>query len=194
MVRSCSVLGCPSMANSPSHKFPKNPDQFKIWKEVIWSPKISDLSDSALHKSAVCYRHFKDSDYLVGYSSRKLKKNVVPSLNLPDVYLVYEEGDKFVKKKVMSLNSVDAIETVCNMQDNVVSVNSVDPNETDCNTQMSVNESNANEELLKPTMPKQQQLESLEKNSKKADLKPKAKSSMAKSLRRRQISTMKYSK
>lgn len=84
MGRACCVLGCPSGGDAPSHQIPKNPDLFQKWKNMIYSEKIQHLTDEQISKCAVCYRHFADDDYLVTFRVRKLKRGIVPSLNLPN--------------------------------------------------------------------------------------------------------------
>lgn len=84
MGRACCVLGCPSGGDAPSHQIPKNPALFQKWKSIIYSEKIQHLSDEQISKCAVCYRHFADDDYLVTFRVRKLKRGIVPSLNLPN--------------------------------------------------------------------------------------------------------------
>lgn len=84
MGRACCVLGCPSGGDAPSHQIPKNPDLFQKWKSMIYSEKIQHLTDEQISKCAVCYRHFADDDYLVTFRVRKLKRGIVPSLNLPN--------------------------------------------------------------------------------------------------------------
>lgn len=51
---------------------------------MIYSEKIQHLTDEQISKCAVCYRHFADDDYLVTFRVRKLKRGIVPSLNLPN--------------------------------------------------------------------------------------------------------------
>ncbi|XP_011874673.1 PREDICTED: uncharacterized protein LOC105565795 [Vollenhovia emeryi] len=84
MGRACCVLGCPSGGDAPSHQIPKNPVLFQKWKNMIYSEKIQHLTDEQISKCAVCYRHFADNDYLVTFRVRKLKRGIIPSLNLPN--------------------------------------------------------------------------------------------------------------
>ncbi|KAL6256333.1 hypothetical protein P5V15_012450 [Pogonomyrmex californicus] len=84
MGRACCVLGCPSGGDAPSHQIPKNPILFQKWKTMIYSEKIQHLTDEQISKCTVCYRHFADDDYLVTFRIRKLKRGVMPSLNLPN--------------------------------------------------------------------------------------------------------------
>ncbi|XP_032668199.1 uncharacterized protein LOC116842713 [Odontomachus brunneus] len=91
MGRACCVLGCVSGGDVPSHQIPKNPDLFRKWKNAIYSTKIEQLTDEQLSKCTVCHHHFISEDYLVTYRVRKLKRGVVPSVNLP--YRPVKEGN-----------------------------------------------------------------------------------------------------
>ncbi|XP_011152604.1 uncharacterized protein LOC105191123 isoform X1 [Harpegnathos saltator] len=93
MGRVCCVSGCPSGGDVPAHQIPKNPDLFKKWKNMIYSEKIEHLTDEQISKCTVCYRHFANDDYLVTYKVRKLKRGIVPSLNLPN---------KSIKKEIFT--------------------------------------------------------------------------------------------
>lgn len=83
MGRACCVLGCVSGGDVPSHQIPKNPDLFKKWKNAIYSTRVQQLTDEQLSKCTVCHHHFTNKDYLITYRVRKLKRGVVPSVNLP---------------------------------------------------------------------------------------------------------------
>ncbi|XP_046142555.1 uncharacterized protein LOC123988121 [Osmia bicornis bicornis] len=81
MVQACCVLGCPSRHDVPSHCFPSNSEQLEKWKNIIpFRMDVSSLKD--FKKLRICYLHFAEDDYKLGYAQRKLKDNVVPSLNL----------------------------------------------------------------------------------------------------------------
>lgn len=84
MGRACCILGCTSGGDVPSHHIPKNPALFLKWKSAIYSEKIEKMTDEQISKCAVCYRHFSADDYLVTFRVRKLKRDVAPSLNLPN--------------------------------------------------------------------------------------------------------------
>lgn len=89
MGRACCILGCPSGGDAPSHHIPKNPALFQKWKSVIYSEKMKNMTDQQISKCAVCYRHFADDDYLLTFRVRKLKRGVIPSLNLPNIPATY---------------------------------------------------------------------------------------------------------
>ncbi|BFF95908.1 uncharacterized protein DMAD_13213 [Drosophila madeirensis] len=81
----CAVVNCNDKyahASSISfHKFPfKRKDLFQKWKEFTlrsaqWMPS---------RWSAVCSRHFVDTDFSCSHNRKTLKKNAVPSVRLPD--------------------------------------------------------------------------------------------------------------
>ncbi|XP_015432792.1 PREDICTED: uncharacterized protein LOC107188910 [Dufourea novaeangliae] len=86
MVQKCCVLGCPSSSDVPSQKFPSNVELLDRWWNNIKVFRKNPSSMEDLKKFQVCHLHFADNDYKIGgYKQRKLKDNVVPSLNLPVV-------------------------------------------------------------------------------------------------------------
>lgn len=100
MGRACCVLGCSSGGDAPSHLIPKNPVLFQKWKNQIYSSKLQHLTDEQISKRAVCYRHFAHDDYLVTFRARKLKRGIVPSLNLPNKSVTDEPDIKVMKRGI----------------------------------------------------------------------------------------------
>ncbi|XP_026668212.1 uncharacterized protein LOC108623597 [Ceratina calcarata] len=130
---SCAVEHCGSRANKNSnlsyHRFPRanerfvnkqnlfgnseKIDLFNAWKNAL---KISNITK----RTRVCSLHFKKSDYLfadVQASRRYLKKNAVPSCNLPgdEIKKIKEEKDKARlerrEKRSDASNSISSIRT-----------------------------------------------------------------------------------
>ncbi|XP_066586922.1 uncharacterized protein [Prorops nasuta] len=86
MVQACCVLGCNSTAGVPSHKFPVKEERAEKWVKAIKLFKRPVVNNMNLKNMRICYEHFEEADYRVGgYKTRKLKENVIPSVNLPNI-------------------------------------------------------------------------------------------------------------
>lgn len=82
MGKACCVWACSSGVNVPSHKFPRDKAKFERWKTAVASPNTGNFTNDQFKRAAVCYKHFKENDYFETYAQRRLKPDVVPSLNL----------------------------------------------------------------------------------------------------------------
>lgn len=82
--RSCSIRGCEDKRSS-RHSFPnpkKFPQLFEQWLLACDNHNLNDLSPQAIYLTKkICHLHFNKSDILS--SDMLLKKNAVPTLNLP---------------------------------------------------------------------------------------------------------------
>lgn len=78
----CSVPGCSAKGTKMFHSFPKNPAVRAIW---IKNTNTSHLTEKQLNSyGKVCKYHFRESDFeLNARGQQGIKKNAVPSVNLP---------------------------------------------------------------------------------------------------------------
>jgi hypothetical protein len=112
----CCVAGCNSMyKNNPEltfHHFPSDSqkiehvDEFGIvstvYRKKMWEIKLK-MEKRVTRNMRVCSRHFVEQDFITpsdwGYKKRYLKKNVIPSTNLPVSSIItksinYKEEEK----------------------------------------------------------------------------------------------------
>ena len=87
----CNVVSCPTDRERGFSDFPKN-ELRKIWAEKL------NLTDSG-KKVRICHEHFSNNDFEHSREDGRLKKNVVPSLNLPMVSLNFRAKIFFYMKK-----------------------------------------------------------------------------------------------
>lgn len=78
----CCVPGCAAKGTRMFHSFPKNPDVRRIWVE---NTKTFHFSEKQLNSYCkVCKYHFNESDFELNPRNQQgLKKNAVPTMNLP---------------------------------------------------------------------------------------------------------------
>ena len=80
MVRKCAVELCPSNTKEKRYKVPKKPEQRRAGIKVI--PNLRSINNSEIDKKVVCERHFRASDCFSEGEKKRLKSDVIPSLNL----------------------------------------------------------------------------------------------------------------
>ena len=89
-LKKCCVPYCPTRALSGFSRFPTNEAKKQEWLKLL------EIQDETIltPNSRVCHEHFLESDFINSENRRRLKTNVVPSINLPLVIpLVYYDGD-----------------------------------------------------------------------------------------------------
>ncbi len=86
----CCVPGCAAKGTRMFHSFPRNPDVRKIWIE---NTKTFHLTEQQLNSySKVCKYHFHESDFELNPRNQQgLKKNAVPTINLPESLTLEDE-------------------------------------------------------------------------------------------------------
>nr|XP_022903849.1 uncharacterized protein LOC111416124 isoform X2 [Onthophagus taurus] len=81
--RTCAVKGCEDKVSS-RHLFPnpeKFPETFDAWVKVCGNNDLMGMDSKELYrKKRVCNAHFTSADM---FSNNLLRKNVIPSLNIP---------------------------------------------------------------------------------------------------------------
>lgn len=83
--------GCTYKGGFKFHKFPTNEEICKKWQFISRTRNVDTKTLSHSHYR-LCEKHFKNEDYLTSCNtSRRLKKNVVPSVLIPEENPVYEE-------------------------------------------------------------------------------------------------------
>jgi hypothetical protein len=81
----CCVPGCEDKT-SKRHRFPRDPDMFKLWVENIRAPRLQELTPNQVYRTCyVCNIHFGE-ECLVPGTLRGLRKDAVPTLNLSGMY------------------------------------------------------------------------------------------------------------
>ncbi|KOB78480.1 Protein Thap2 [Operophtera brumata] len=82
MRANCSVYGCKSATYNKIgymlnfHRFPKDPERQKIWKDLCKNPRIMDKHHTCIW---MCSLHFEKTCYVFDF----LKHDAIPTLNLP---------------------------------------------------------------------------------------------------------------
>ncbi|KYN04620.1 Putative nuclease HARBI1 [Cyphomyrmex costatus] len=117
MVRACGVLNCTSTGNMPSHIFPINTQIREKWiKSLILKP----YKENEINKLRVCYKHFKESDYIGSSKLRRLIRTAVPFMTTDTTQI--NNITKSQKKKVLQHHetfTVDLQRNVAQMQMNI---------------------------------------------------------------------------
>lgn len=81
MVR-CAVPGCASKGSKMFHSYPKNAAVREIWMRNTHTSHLSSEQLDSFGK--ICKYHFRETDFELNARNQKgLKKNTVPTLNLP---------------------------------------------------------------------------------------------------------------
>lgn len=88
MVRTCIVPGCKANARILCHRFPKLPALSELWTKAIKLQKLYNMPSTERTKYRVCHNHFPEDAYVCYTQRRILKKDVVPSLNLPSGQII----------------------------------------------------------------------------------------------------------
>ena len=89
-LKKCCVPYCPTRALSGFSRIPTNEAKKQEWLKLL------EIQDETIltPNSRVCHEHFLESDFINSENRKRLKTNVVPSINLPLVIpLVYYDGD-----------------------------------------------------------------------------------------------------
>lgn len=88
----CSVPGCSAKETKMFHSFPRDTATREIW---IKNTKTSHLTEKQLNSyGKVCKYHFRESDFEVNARGQQgLKKNAVPSINLPPDLTFHDEAN-----------------------------------------------------------------------------------------------------
>ncbi|KAJ6648165.1 DNA transposase THAP9 [Pseudolycoriella hygida] len=87
MVYICCVPGCGTTGNKIFHSFPKDPNQCEKWRLATMCFHLNKHTAWKTHHN-VCRLHFKQTDFK---NWNLLKKNVVPSLVLPNTITMEHE-------------------------------------------------------------------------------------------------------
>lgn len=83
MVRACVVSSCTSGVKIPAHRFPKNAVISELWVVALKTENLKSIPSNERTKYRVCHKHFSDDAYIYTLKTRKLKKDALPTLNLP---------------------------------------------------------------------------------------------------------------
>lgn len=94
MVRTCIVPGCKSNSQILCHRFPKPPALSELWTKAIKLQSLYNMPSIERTKYRVCHNHFPEDAYVYYTQRRILKKDVVPSLNLPSEQIIEEQDVK----------------------------------------------------------------------------------------------------
>nr|XP_012235484.1 PREDICTED: uncharacterized protein LOC105679802 [Linepithema humile] len=94
MVRTCIVPGCKSSAEILCHRFPKLPALSELWTKAIKLQELYNMPSMERTKYRVCHNHFPEDAYVCYTQRRILKKDVVPSLNLPSEQIIEGQNVK----------------------------------------------------------------------------------------------------
>ena len=89
-LKKCCVPYCPTRALSGFSRIPTNEAKKQEWLKLL------EIQDETIltPNSRVCHEHFLETDFINSENRKRLKTNVVPSINLPLVIpLVYYDGD-----------------------------------------------------------------------------------------------------
>ena len=79
---------CSTRALLGFSRIPTNEAQKQKWLKIL------EIPNNLTPNSRVCHRHFHENDFINSENRKRLKTNVVPSINLPLVIpLVYYDGD-----------------------------------------------------------------------------------------------------
>ena len=80
----CFVPFCQSRGQKGFFTFPTNPEKRKKWLKLL---QITS-TDVILASTTICSSHFQENDILGQAKRIRLRKNAVPTLNLPQVRLI----------------------------------------------------------------------------------------------------------
>lgn len=91
MVLRCYMPGCTNKGRFGFHKFPRNDNICKKWQYVSRKRNVDTKYLPQSHYR-ICEKHFKSDDYSKSCNgSTHLKKNVVPSILIPQENPTLEE-------------------------------------------------------------------------------------------------------
>ncbi|CAH1378880.1 unnamed protein product, partial [Tenebrio molitor] len=108
----CCVPGCEDKT-SKRHRFPRDPDMFKLWVENIRAPRLQELTPNQVYRTCyVCNIHFGE-ECLVPGTLRGLRKDAVPTLNLcvlsEDVEEYVQTEEDVGQQELLSLPSTSKL-------------------------------------------------------------------------------------
>ena len=112
----CAVAGCPNPSGIAYHVFPADQTLRKIWFRKIGRPldkfpaEVRELGLTTKTKK-ICANHFTKEDYFTNYAKTRtsLKKNAIPSLQLPEEMEFVDEVND-VKEEVQDVIQVEGVD------------------------------------------------------------------------------------
>ncbi|KAJ3654552.1 hypothetical protein Zmor_013731 [Zophobas morio] len=99
MVKSCCAYNCTERANGSNfisfHRFPKHPELRKKW---IIATKREDFIPT--ENTRICGKPFLESDFIIHFGKRQLKKDVIPSVfNFPEHLCKNKKTRRILKRR-----------------------------------------------------------------------------------------------